>query len=228
MHDYIQCEYCLGACRVGYGKCHCGCGRETTIPTVNSTVNRRTAGRPIQFIHGHNRVKPKINGDTLGRFRINGIYCRLVPLTRGQYAIVWEVDYDRIAAHHWTARWCRGGRTHYAVRGGNVRMHREILLGNSANSFDVDHIAAGDGLDNRRDNLRLVTHAQNSMNRRASRFSRSGLKGVSWDAASERYLATIRVNGKRKHLGSSTDPVEAHNLYCRAAEEAFGKFARFQ
>jgi len=89
----------------------------------------------------------------------------------------------------------------------------------------VDHIN-GDRADNRWANLRLATYSQNLANQKIKAANTSGFKGVSRIRASGRWLASIKVHGKSYNLGSFRTPEEAHQAYCRAAEKAFGEYAR--
>lgn len=148
---------------------------------------------------------------------------REIPLTRSLVALVDDEDYESLSAYKWHAR--KDGYRFYAARshgGSTILMHR-VLLGAPA-GMAADHLS-GDGLDNRRANLRLATHAQNIHNRGANKNNTSGYKGVSLNRG--RWAAHINVNGKRKHLGSFSYPQEAHAAYCSAAEKLHGEFARF-
>jgi len=91
----------------------------------------------------------------------------------------------------------------------------------------VDHIN-GDGLDNRRCNLRLATPSQNARNRKLRADSTTGYKGVYQEKKRLKWRATIRVNGKRRTLGRFNAPEDAYRAYCQAATEAFGEYARFE
>jgi hypothetical protein len=153
---------------------------------------------------------------------------RKIPLTRGLVAIVDEADYDLVMAHQrWKAD--RHGRTYYAVVNlwsggecvGAVRMHRLILPGAEM----VDHIN-GDGLDNRRCNLRVATNMQNQWNAGRRADNSSGYKGVSLRRATGKWYAYIRVNGFQHSLGFHDTAEHAARARDAAALEMHGEFAR--
>ena len=91
----------------------------------------------------------------------------------------------------------------------------------------VDH-RDGDGLDNRRCNLRLTTHAPNQQNRCVVR-SQSGFKGVSLsplpNGKPRPWRAYITVNGKQRHLRRFETAEESARAYDRAGREVFGEDA---
>lgn len=89
----------------------------------------------------------------------------------------------------------------------------------------LDHIN-GDVSDNRIENLREATHAQNMLNRKRRSDSSSGFKGVFWKPAVGKYQVFISVDGKRRSLGYFKTAEEGHAAYCRAAEKLHGEFAR--
>lgn len=89
----------------------------------------------------------------------------------------------------------------------------------------IDHIN-GDPSDNRIENLRAATKAQNRANSVIGQDSTSGLKGVTRHKQTGKWQAGIMANGKRKHLGLFDSPSSAHAAYCSAAAELFGSFAR--
>jgi hypothetical protein len=145
---------------------------------------------------------------------------REIPLSRGRYvALVDDEDYERIAAHRWHMHsnghpnrwtWVNGVKR-------RIAMQRE-LLGNPMGI--IDH-ANGNRLDNRRENLRICTAAQNAWNCRAVRGKR--IKGV--QMSGDRWRARIRIDGHLTHLGSFATEWEAALAYDRAAREHFGEFA---
>jgi hypothetical protein len=156
--------------------------------------------------------------------KANSVY-KEIPLNRGLTAIVDDADYEILSRH----RWCvpPAGKRPYALRtvgdtGRRLAMHRVIL--NAPDGLQVDHIN-GDGLDNRRSNLRLATNAQNLQNQKRRSTNTSGYKGVSL-YRDGRWSARIRANGRRVFLGYFATPELAHAAYCAAAEKYHGEFAR--
>ncbi len=154
---------------------------------------------------------------------------RKIPLTQGMVAIVDDEDYATLSAFKWYAAKQPNGRF-YAVRDVrkdnkrlHVRMHREILSADV--DYDVDHKNCNP-LDNRRENLRIATRAQNLRNCRKRSDNTSGYKGVSWHKASKKWAAYIHVSCKKINLGLYLTPQEAHAAYSMAAEHLHGEFAR--
>jgi hypothetical protein len=78
------------------------------------------------------------------------------------------------------------------------------------------------GADNRWDNLREATHAQNCMNRRLRADNIAGFKGVQKDGNT--YRARITINGKLKNLGRFETAEAAAAAYRLAAAELHGEF----
>lgn len=147
-----------------------------------------------------------------------------IPLTRGLVALVDNTDAELVSPYKWRAKphW----RTWYAIchvlRSDGVRttqrMH-SLLTGYAR----TDH-ANGDGLDNRRLNLRPATNQENSRNKRkhiGGKYSR--FKGVSW--WHDRWCAKIASSGHQVHLGVFTDEIAAALAYDAAARGLFGEFA---
>ena len=105
-----------------------------------------------------------------------------------------------------------------------VGMHRVIM--NAPKGMLVDHID-GNGLNNRRSNLRLCTNKENARNARPSKGGSSRYKGVCWHKAKKKYDARIEVDGKRYCLGYFADEIEAAVTYDIKAMQLFGDFAYF-
>lgn len=217
------------ACAVPYGYCHCLCGRQAPIATRNFKARKLTKGEPHVYIHGHNGTQNRPNFDDAKPFKIDGVYCKLIPLSQGNFAIVWEEDYLWLKRWVWTARIDRRGKA-YAFKRNNcangkssiVLMHR--LIAGDPDGLTIDHIS-GITLDNRRENLRPATNAEQSRNRGKFANNTSGFKGVIRRSATL-FRAQIRVNGVLINLGSSRTAAGASILYKEAANKYFGEFAR--
>lgn len=135
-------------------------------------------------------------------------------------------DREWLASFSWEA--AQYGKTIYAVTqslGLHLRMHRLIMgLDRGADAI-VDHIN-GNGLDNRRCNLREGTHSQNNQNASKRDGASSVYKGVSWDVEREQWESYIQIDEAKQHLGFHDDEWEAAENYNAAALKHFGRFAR--
>lgn len=148
-----------------------------------------------------------------------------VPLTLGLEAIIDASDAAAIGQFNWSAR--KRNATAYAFSWDgqkSIRLHR-VLLGDACVGFDVDHIN-GNGLDNRRANLRVATRSENMRNRGAQSNSRTGVKGVHIDRRSGRFRAVIGLNGHLISLGFFGSVEAAAAAYAEAAARLHGAFAR--
>lgn len=148
-----------------------------------------------------------------------------IPLTQGLVALVDDEDAKTVLAHKWHA--ARVGRVIYAQRTA-LRSGRKVTI--RLHTFltgygKTDH-HNGDGLDNRRANLREATHAENQRNVRRPIHNTSGFKGVTLDKRSGKWTAQIHSSGRHLYLGRYTSPEDAARAYDDAAREHFGKYAR--
>lgn len=156
---------------------------------------------------------------------------RAIVLSNGNMAAVDDEDYPSLAGYTYT--WFEHGRTGYALRASSkaerdagstqqIYMHRQIL---GFPDVDTDH-RNGDRLDNRRENLRPATVAQNGANRRTNRGPKtSRFKGVRRGRA-DRWRAHIGVGGRVIQLGTFATEEDAARAYDDAARQHFGEYAR--
>jgi hypothetical protein len=91
-------------------------------------------------------------------------------------------------------------------------------------TLQIDHIN-GIRHDNRIANLRLATPSQNQRNRRCCHHSSTGLKNV-YQTATGKFMARVKLNGRRQSLGCYTTPEEAANVARKAAEAHYGEYAK--
>ena len=140
-----------------------------------------------------------------------------VYLTQGKVALVDDEDYPLVADRRWQAQYNAKAAKWYAaclVKRAKVYMHR--LITNCPAGLVVDH-ENGDGLCNRRHNLRVTTTAFNNAN--CCAFGEIPYRGVTKQGR----LFRARINGR--HLGMFATAEEAARAYDDAAAQEWGAFA---
>ncbi len=75
-------------------------------------------------------------------------------------------------------------------------------------------------------NLRVATQSQNNANSRLAKNNTTGYKGITWEVKKRKFRAKIVVNKRTIHLGYFLNKEEAYKVYCHAAKENYGEFAR--
>lgn len=101
-----------------------------------------------------------------------------------------------------------------------VSLHKIIM--NSSKGDLIDHIN-GNGLDNRKENLRICTKQQNAFNHKKFKTNTSGYTGVVWDKNRNKWVAQITFNGKNISLGRSDEKDSAIKKRLQAELKYFGK-----
>lgn len=103
-----------------------------------------------------------------------------------------------------------------------IQFHR--LVTNCPKDKVVDHINHNT-MDNRKENLRICTVAENNKNKSIYKRNKSGVTGVSWNKARNKWYATIGVNGKLINLGRYTNKEDAIKARREAEIKYYGEFA---
>ena len=150
-----------------------------------------------------------------------------IPLANDRgFALVDAADAELVGRYRWR-RDSRSDGPDYALTlimprpaRKSVRMH-VLLMGQPG----IDHVN-GDGLDNRRVNLRPATPSQNNANMRSREECTSRFKGVCWYRRQGIWVAQIGVDGHRRHLGRFLSEEDAARAYDAAALAAWGEYAR--
>lgn len=150
-----------------------------------------------------------------------------IPLHHGLFLLVDDADAEAVSQFRWRPAGKR--ETYYARRrflepdGDSVRERGQFVHTFLTGWPRVDHIN-GNGLDNRRCNLRPATESQNQANRQKTKGT-SRYKGVVWDTSRLRWLARIYPQGKQIKLGRFVSEEDAALAYDDAARRYFGDYA---
>jgi hypothetical protein len=158
-------------------------------------------------------------------------YSSIIWLTQGRYSIVDNKDYEYLNQWSWQFHRTRGGFNGYAQRKPlkreedkkQLKLHRYLL--NAPVNLLVDHIN-GNGLDNRRENLRLCTNHENQQNQKkweiwGKRPTTSKYKGVCWKKSNRLWVVKVQ----KRHYGYFNCEVQAAEKYDEVAEKLYGEFA---
>jgi hypothetical protein len=149
----------------------------------------------------------------------------MAEITIGAYTVlVDDTDYELVSQYTWVIKIPGKSRTPYAYSNQLGKFMHVLIMGTRG----IDH-ENHNGLDNRRENLRISTAQQNMFNRR-KQIKKSGsiYKGVRYrkdGMGRDRWTAQIVFSGKYIHLGTFDTEVEAAKAYNDAAVQYFGGFA---
>ena len=145
-----------------------------------------------------------------------------IQLSKGYYAEIDAIDLPLVAKYKWYAFVDRNTvyAHHKGRKSGTLLLHRVIL--NAPRHLQVDH-RDGNGLNNKRNNLRLATSSQNNHNRHKIK-ARSGVQGVKF--SKNRWEARINIDKKEIYLGRFITKEQATIVRELAAKRYFGEFAQ--
>lgn len=146
---------------------------------------------------------------------------RKIKLTNGGHVFVDDDMFQSLKKWRW-----QKSQNGYAVRCGSrkdktILMHR--IIAGTPDGLCTDHINKNK-LDNRRENLRSCTKAQNAINAKIQSNNISGYKGVSWSKDKKKWRSQIVFRQKAIHLGYYDDIRIAANAYNKKARELFAEF----
>lgn len=148
-----------------------------------------------------------------------------------KFVLIDNEDFYKVKDYKWHLKPC--GRTIYActdIKSNGVRSSKCIhqFIMDVGEDEVVDHINR-DGLDNRKENLRVVKGIYNQMNRAKNLNSASRFKGVKKEHREKfknrPWYARIQLKGKRTYLGSFKTEEEAARAYDAAAKKLFKEMA---
>lgn len=152
---------------------------------------------------------------------------KLTPKGLEKTAIVDDEDFKVISKFKWRYHLSGGyaSRNFLSEEGKQktILMHR-FIIGARPKEI-VDH-KNGNGLDNRKSNLRICTHAQNIQNQKLHANNTSGAKGVDWLPKKKRWRSRIQANKRGYVIGTYRTLDEAVAAYDAASRAIHGVFGR--
>jgi hypothetical protein len=166
-------------------------------------------------------------GKAIRPIRIEGDVA-YVLLTKGYEAIIDADNAETVGLYNWYALENRNsvyGVRRYVVDGEKYTSHMHRIIINAPCDMQVDHID-GNGLNNRKSNLRIATNSQNQHNARMRSDNTSGYKGVSFHKPSGLWQARLSVGGVCKSLGYFGCSVDAYDAYCIGVKNYHAEFGR--
>lgn len=160
-------------------------------------------------------------------YRVEGSRA-FITLSQNKEAVIDVGDLPLVSQHRWFAH--RDTNTGFYAKtnlrspgGRRLTLAMHCLINNTPDGFDTDH-RDGDGLNNRRANLRTATRAENARNRGMLAHNTSGIKGVYWHQ--KKWVARLTYNNRLIHLGRFGTREAAAEAYRRAAERYHGEWRR--
>jgi hypothetical protein len=213
------------------GLCECGCGQQTSLATFTNANAGIFKGQPRRFKQGHSPRYPRRTEPQI--CVIDRRTCGVVPLTRGASAIVNIEDYPEIMKFSWQVSTpSKNGHTRYAYRRATkadghtgkdkrIWMHRAICK--PKEEEEVDH-RNRNGLDNRRQNLRVCERTQNTHNTQPRSDNQNGFKNVT-QRPNGKFRARGRKDGKRFHIGDFSTAEQAAKAADEFAHSADSEFS---
>jgi len=152
-----------------------------------------------------------------------------IILHNGMECLVDEEDYDKLISHRWFAY--KGHGTYYAhkyAKGEGTRIMHRIIMGVTDPLVFVDH-RNGNGLDNRKLNLRIATKSQNAVNSRKFPGT-SQYRGVHFNKRENKWQAVVCLNNKNIRLGTFPGTPEGEIAAAKVRDQGalkyHGEFAR--
>ena len=152
---------------------------------------------------------------------------KLIPLTKGKFAMVDDWNYQWLNQFKWSAS--EGRNTYYAIRHKDAKailLHRVIMGCTKGDNKIIDH-KDGNGLNCQESNMRFASRSQNRVNTVSENNTSSKYLGVHRCVhhGNIRWRATLNKDGKQFHCGYFKTEIEAVKAYNKKAKELHGEFA---
>lgn len=168
-------------------------------------------------------IKGVASGPSYSEIRITSESAWIRLNDNDDWTVIDISDLDKVKHLKWYVS-TEGNQTYAKCRNPSgstpklLRLHRLICDGSL-----VDH-EDGDGLNNRKQNLRPACRSRNGFNRGITKLNTSGYKGVTLQKQTGKWIAQIWAFKKKHHLGLYATAEDAYEAYCKAARQLHGEF----
>lgn len=199
--------------------CKCNCGNPELVLVVSSQLlSNKTVSCGCVRLENLKAKCKKYNEFDLN----NEDFVIIKASNTKEDILVSKTDYELIEDIRVSCWSVCNGYAETKVNGKTVRLHR--LVTKALKGQVVDHINHNT-LDNRKENLRIVTVTENSRNHKIKNNNTSGVTGVRWHKRDCMWEAFIVVDNKQKHLGSFDNKEDAINARKLAEDKYFGEYS---
>ena len=197
-----------------YYICECDCGRIKSIrkDSITKGISHTCGDKDCMF---HINIENH-NCKIFNKYDLSGEY-GIGYTSKGEEFYFDLEDYDLIKNYTWYV----GDKGYIKAENEDITLHRVVMRAKEGDV--IDHIFHKK-FDNRKSQLRFVTHSQNQMNRDIGKNNTSGHRGISWHKKYQKWIAQIGVMGKLKYLGLFSDIEDAIKARKEAEEKYFGEY----
>ncbi len=213
-----------------YYKCVCSCDKNTILivdrykllsghstscgcKAIESAKNRNKENNPSKY------YIRRVNENYIDDFGIGHI-----KMSNTENEMLCDTEHlEELLKYYWNEKNGYARSTRDRKR---VYAHRLIMgMGDYDINQQIDHIN-GDTLDNRKQNLRIVTSRQNGLNSSIRKDNTSGVTGVCWDKRCEKWIARVFENGRIITLGYYSEFDEAVAARKNGEDMYYGEYCR--
>ncbi len=193
--------------------CQCDCGNYRLIQAGRLRAGRSKSCGCLRSEFAAEAIRKH------NRYEFHGNY--IIGITEEGDRFVFDTeDYDKIKDTYW----CMNSGGYVMGKRGGRCVQRHRLVTSAEKGSNVDHLNHRPE-DNRKVNLRVISHQSNIWNGQLRRNNTSGCTGVSWDKARSLWSAHITKNGKKIYLGRFSDYEDAVSARKAAEERYFGVYS---
>ena len=207
-------------------KCICDCNKERFVYVISSSLK---SGNTLSCGCLHNELAANYLSNKRRKYNIyefTNEYGICYDENKENKWIFDKEDYEKILPYYWrssNSKWGKYAVAKDLVNNTTVQMSRIIMDVPIGDKRQVDHINH-DVSNNRKENLRICTNSENSMNKGLIKSNTSGVTGVTWNRRLNKWVSQIMINKKHIHLGVFCDFNDAVKAREDAEIKYFGEY----